>query len=608
VFNRLRQASALLVLLLHLVPGAYAVECKLGRIAELPVTMDGLRPTFTAQINGTDALFTLDSGAFWSVLSPASAAQYKLSSNRVPGLYFAGIGGKVSAAVTTVKTFTIFNVPLHNVDFIVGGSEVGENTVGVLGQNLLRIADVEYDLGQGTMRLFRATNCKKSILAYWAKPGTGYSEMEIGQPTPLEPHTVGIGYLNGAKIRITFDSGAQISVVGLRAAASAGVKPDSPGVQPAGGMSGFGRSAIRTWIATFPVLKIGDEEVHNARLHFGDLGAPDMLLGSDFFLSHRIYVANSQGKLYFTYSGGPVFNLNPPHNAQTAASQPAPSGDGVTPEPPSPPAAASADTKESAKDSTPENAPAIARHAAALAARRDYEQALQEFNRACEMAPGDPTCYYQRARVRLKMRQADPAASDLDHALKLKPDYLDAVVARAELNLFKKDRAAALTDLEVADRLAAKESDIRLTLANLYERADSPAQALTQLDLWIPVHSQDVRLPEAFNERCWYRALEGRQLDQALEDCNAGLRRNPHSPPLLDSRGLVYLRSGKLDKAIADYNAALKIDPKIAWSLYGRGVAEMRKGMTSQGEADMTAAAAIAPQLSETAKKLGIVP
>jgi tetratricopeptide (TPR) repeat protein len=165
-----------------------------------------------------------------------------------------------------------------------------------------------------------------------------------------------------------------------------------------------------------------------------------------------------------------------------------------------------------------------------------------------------------------------------------------------------------LTDLEVADRLAAKESDIRLTLANLYERADSPAQALTQLDLWIPVHSQDVRLPEAFNERCWYRALEGRQLDQALEDCNAGLRRNPHSPELLDSRGLVYLRSGKLDKAIADYNAALKIDPKIAWSLYGRGVAEMRKGMTGQGEADMTAAAAIAPQLSETAKKLGIVP
>jgi hypothetical protein len=35
----------------------------------------------------------------------------------------------------------------------------------------------------------------------------------------------------------------------------------------------------------------------------------DMLIGADFFLSHRIYVANSQRKLYFTYNGGPVFNL-----------------------------------------------------------------------------------------------------------------------------------------------------------------------------------------------------------------------------------------------------------------------------------------------------------
>ena len=290
MFHRLRrQVPALLVLLLPLVPPTHAAECKLARIAELPVTMDGLRPTFTAQINGTDALFTLDSGAFWSILSPASAAQYKLhlDYNRVPGLYVKGIGGNVDAAVTTVKTFTIFNVPLRNVDFIVGGSEVGQNTVGVLGQNLLRIADVEYDLGQGTMRLFKATSCRKNTLAYWVKPGSGYSELEIEQPTPLEPHTVGLGYLNGAKLRITFDSGAPISVVGLRAAAHAGIKPDSPGVEPAGSMSGFGKSTIRTWIATFPVLKIGDEEVHNARLHFGDLGTPDMLLGSDFFLSHR---------------------------------------------------------------------------------------------------------------------------------------------------------------------------------------------------------------------------------------------------------------------------------------------------------------------------------
>ncbi len=36
-----------------------------------------------------------------------------------------------------------------------------------------------------------------------------------------------------------------------------------------------------------------------------------MILGADFFLSHHILVASSQRKLYFTYNGGPVFDLRP---------------------------------------------------------------------------------------------------------------------------------------------------------------------------------------------------------------------------------------------------------------------------------------------------------
>ena len=36
---------------------------------------------------------------------------------------------------------------------------------------------------------------------------------------------------------------------------------------------------------------------------------PEMLLGADFFRSHRIYVAMSQKKVYASYIGGPVFKL-----------------------------------------------------------------------------------------------------------------------------------------------------------------------------------------------------------------------------------------------------------------------------------------------------------
>jgi hypothetical protein len=36
-----------------------------------------------------------------------------------------------------------------------------------------------------------------------------------------------------------------------------------------------------------------------------------MLIGRDFFISHRILFAESQRRLYFTYVGGPVFHPGP---------------------------------------------------------------------------------------------------------------------------------------------------------------------------------------------------------------------------------------------------------------------------------------------------------
>ena len=48
---------------------------------------------------------------------------------------------------------------------------------------------------------------------------------------------------------------------------------------------------------------------------------PDLIIGADFFRAHRIFLANSQGKLYFTYSGGPIFA--PPQRRVASPTTPA---------------------------------------------------------------------------------------------------------------------------------------------------------------------------------------------------------------------------------------------------------------------------------------------
>jgi tetratricopeptide (TPR) repeat protein/predicted aspartyl protease len=564
--------------------------------------MVGMRPLMTAKINDLDVQFVVDSGAFYSTISAASAAEFKLRTSPAPvGFYVMGVHGAADVSIGMAKTFTLAGVPLHNVEFLVGGSEAGQRSIGLLGQNVLHIGDVEYDLSHGAVRLMKALDCSKAFLGYWVDNSTPYSIVNLvtepGQNTPRFSHSLSSAYLNGVEIRVEFDTGAGTSILSLKAAARAGIKPDSSGVVSAGTSYGiFGKSTFANYIAPVSSFKIGNEEIKNTRLRLGDIDLPnaDMLIGADFFLSHRIYVANSQHKLYFTYNGGPVFNLA---TANRPITEPATD------------ASAEQLNKEAPAS---EDAADFGRRGAALASRREFDQALTALTRACELAPENPEYFYLRAMVYWQLKRPTPAMADFDQALKLRPNNLPTLIARAKLLLQRGDNDLAVADFDAADAIAPREADERYQMAQAYERADRLAAATAQVTLWIDTHADDARLPEALNMRCWNRALQGADLPLALKDCNAALRRADKSSPfyaeVADSRGLVFLRMGDYDKSIADYDASLKIIAKNAWSLYGRGIDKLRKQKTSDGEADIAQATAVWPRIVEEFKRRGIVP
>jgi tetratricopeptide (TPR) repeat protein/predicted aspartyl protease len=611
---RIRPFSATMVLLaLAVLPSRAALaQCKLGVEAELKVTMQGMRPVVNTKINGRDAKFVADSGAFFSVIGTGGAAEYDLHTTPAPrGFMLGGVGGQTRAAVTRVKEFTLAGVDVHDVQFIVGGGDPGGGAIGVLGQNIWRLADVEYDLANGVIRLMKPQGCDKNRpMAYWVKEGEAYSAIDIAWATPEAPHTTGIVYVNGKRLRAIFDTGASISMLTLRAAKDAGVTDGSPGAARAGLSRGVGSRAVKTWIAPFDSFKIGDEEIKHTRLRFGDMSMPnaDMLIGADFFLSHRVYVASGQGKLYFSYNGGPVFNL--------AAAQAGPArtadADSATNEP-GDDSEASADTEAAAADE-PTDAAGFSRRGTAFAARRDFEHAIADLTRATELAPAEADYYYERARAYLGNRQPQLARQDLDRAIALEPDYVLALVTRAGMRLARGEGArdagadAAIADLDKASAAADQENDVRFELANLYARAAVYAAAIDQYDLWLNKHADDARSADARAGRGRARALLNRDLDDALADCNRAVRARPDAPFFHDSRGLVYLRLRKYDKAIDDYEITLRVQPKNPWAMYGLGIARVHEGMESEGRADIAAARKAAPGIVALAERLGIEP
>lgn len=581
--------SALIPLAWLIANSAPAADgCKLIVVADLPVTMEGLRPVVATKMNGVDVRFVLDSGAYFSALTDTAVAEYKLPTRSAPsGVAEVGIAGGKIATLATVQTFTLGSYPLHDMKFFVGVPYFVNGVVGLFGQNLMLPFDEEFDLAHGDFHLLLPKDCKTSPGAYWTS-SQPVGVIDIQTPSARNPSPAGTAYVNGVKITVTFDTGAPVSILSLAAAKRAGITPDSAGVKSIGATSGIGGGVVKQWLAPLAKFSIGDETINSTQVTIADFRSDtfDMLLGDDFFLSHHVYVAKAQRKLFFTYNGGAVFGLG------AAASSPqssAPSAGEIT-----------------ASGDQPMDASALMRRGTAFAARKDFQHALSDLSRACELAPNQPDNFYELARVQWDDNQLGPALKNLDRALELKPDYVDALLARARLRV--KVQLEVGNDLPTLEKLISPADELRFQVADLYEDIHDYAAAVRQYDVWISARPRDRLLAQALNDRCWARATGNLDLDAALIDCNNAIQSEIENASFADSRALVHLRRGEFDRAISDYDYALQRAPKNATSLYGRGLAKLRKGLAAAGKSDLDAATAINPKIAERYSGWGLKP
>ena len=578
--------SSALLGLASLAPAGACAACEL-KVAELPVHMVGMRAMATVSINDQDVPLMVDTGAFFSFLNEAAAAQLKLATHRDPSLVVQGLVGRVNVRVTTVDRLKLSKGTIPNADFIVGGNEMGSGAMGLIGRNLLNFADTEYDLAHGMIRfVFPNDECGKTNMAYWADdPATvsrvdllvDYDRLFSHQPLRATAR------LNGKDIDVEFDSGATTTVT-LDAAKHAGVREQD--MTPAGQMVGAGKGTAREWTASFDRFELGGEQINHNLLEVADFEMDDaeMLLGVDFFLSHHLYVSAQQKRMYFTYNGGPVFRLNKAAHASAEATA----------------ASGAAETLD---------ADGYLRRGAASRARGDLEGALADLDRACALAPRNAACFAARASVQEGLKHPDAERADLDTALQLDPTLADARMRRAWMFHEQDQGDAALADLAELDRTLPPQSQIRSSMADLYAALHMPAQVLAQLDAWIQFHPHDIGLADAYDERCWSRVRLNLALDKALDDCDNAidLDLDDKVASFLASRGWVRLRMGVWAKAKSDFDKALARNTELATALFGRSIAQARLGNADASQADLAAARKLQPTIVEDMQELGLV-
>ncbi len=168
----------------------------------------------------------------------------------------------------------------------------------------------------------------------------------------------------------------------------------------------------------------------------------------------------------------------------------------------------------------------------------------------------------------------------------MKDDYKNAVADFDKVVAIEPHKAASYLDRAHA-----------LIFAKRYDLA------IADFDQAIELDPNDANL---WAGRCWARALLGKDLQRALDDCNRTEEIRPDNPWSHVDRGLVLLKLGRFVQDLADYDAALQKQPQNPEPLYGRGLAKLKSGDYSGGNADIAAAKALKNDIADVFTGYGL--
>jgi capsular exopolysaccharide synthesis family protein len=288
---------------------------------------------------------------------------------------------------------------------------------------------------------------------------------------------------------------------------------------------------------------------------------------------------------------------------------------------------------EQLEDVIADLARAIAGRGKTYAAMGRHEEALADFSRAIELAPGLAGVLSNRAETYAALgrraeatadfaRAIDPGASlagangsrgqanegtghgdegtgrsdealvDYTQVIDIEPDDPRGMSSRGQAN-----QAMGRHEEALEDYTRAIDLDLSLACAignpgQAYQATGRHEEALADFSQAIDL---DPHLALAIAARGETNAAMGHR-KEALADFTRAIRLDPRCAWAIGSRGQAYQAMDRHEEALADFTRAIELDPNLAWAIAGRGETYEAMGRHEEALADFTRAISLDPR------------
>jgi len=274
-----------------------------------------------------------------------------------------------------------------------------------------------------------------------------------------------------------------------------------------------------------------------------------------------------------------------------------------------------------AVDSDPSNVEARLKLGTLYFLGQDWNEAAKQADELMKLAPDDARVHLLHARILIQKQDQAGGLAEIDTALKLDPDYVDAILLRAAADAMESiDKGLASLDTAIA-RLPADKTrplrELRVLMLTQGKRVNEVEDSLRSLSKDFPEEqSYQVQLAQFYTSQG--RVDEADQLLKKLTEADpknadkqlgyvqflasqrdaeraeaalkAFVEQNPDAGKLQLALGQLYETSDRLDEARATYDKLGSKDPKSPEGMAARNrvaALDLRAGKVDEGRAEI---------------------